>query len=236
MKKITLVTIISILFLMLSSLIAYVLRFAKLNNMWIIFVIGLCILFISGIFAFSFKNNKLINILCLIIIAIALGFLIRSWYIFKEYDNTLLTMFLVSLSCSIYLWLFYFLLYIPFLEKHCGMFMIVFIIISVIVYIIIVTTTKTTYISTFGYYMIVEMSFIIGMCLKSKTYSQLLRNMVISSYSVFIVAIIIAFLALCGDGADFDFEFDLSGGDTPKLSSPKDKKVINDLENRKYYY
>ena len=56
--------------------------------------------------------------------------------------------------------------------------------------------------------------------------------MVLSSYSVFIVAIIIALLALSGDGADFDLDFDIGSPDSSTLSSPKDKKIRNDFENR----
>lgn len=231
MKKITLVSLISILFLSLSSIVAYLLRYISLDSPWLYIVLGVLILFGSGVLAFLLKKYKFSNILCLLLSSIALGFLIRSWYIFREFDNPLWMMLLVSFSCAIYLWIFYLLLYIPFFEKHYGVFTIIFLVLSFLGYLLVIGFTETTFVSTFGFYMIVEIAFIIGLCMKSKTYSQLMRNMVLCSYSIFIVAIIIVILMLAGDGADFDFSFDI-GGEPNGLSSPKDKKVINDLENR----
>lgn len=232
MKKISLVSIISIIFLSISSVVAYFLRYTSMDE-WTYLVFGVFVLIISGVLAFVFKKSNFVNCLCLGISSIALGFLIRAWYIFRNFDNSFLTMILVSLACAVYLWVYYLLLYIPYFDKHCSVFTIIFIVLSLIAYIIVVATTETTFVSTFGYYMIVEIAFIVGLCMKSYTYSQLIRNMVLCSYSIFIVAIIIAFLMLAGDGADFDFDFDI-GADANNngLSSPKDKKVKNDLDNR----
>ena len=231
MKKISLVSIISILFLSLSSIVAYLLRFVDLGSKWVYVVIGVLILILSGVLAIILKKHKKSNYLCLLLSSISLGFLIRAWYIFRNFDNALWVMLLVSFACSIYLWIFYLLLYVPLFEKHYNAFTITFLILSFITYILVVCLTETTFVSTFGFYMIVEIAFIIGLCMKSQTYSQLMRNMVLCSYSIFIVAIIIIILMLSGDGADFDFSFDL-GNDSTGLKSPKDKKVVNDLENR----
>ena len=235
MKKISLVSLISMIFLFASSICAYYLRYMNIASQWFYVVVGVVILFISGILAFAIKKSKVINVICMLMCSIALGFLIRGWYIFRGFDNALWVMLLVSFTCVIYLWIFYLLLYIPFFDKHYVAFTIIFIIVSLITYIIVVACSKTTYISTFGYYMIVEIAFIVGLCMKSRTYSELIRNMVLCSYSVFIVAIIIVLLMLAGDGADFDFDFDFGGGgdiDTSGTNSPKNKKVVNDFETR----
>lgn len=233
MKKITLVSLISFLFLIISSLVAYFLRYIDGVNDKICLIIGVIILVLSGLIKLIFKRKKLISIFCLILSSIALGFMIRSWYIFRNFDNSLLVMLLVSLACIVHLWIFYLLLYIPFIDKHYVAYTIIFIIASIIVYLFVMGFSQTTYISTFGYYMIVEMSFVIGLCMSSRTYTDLINNMSICSYSVFIVAVVIAILMIAGDGADFDFSFDLGGGDSlSDKKSPKDKKVINDFEKR----
>ncbi len=231
MKKITLVSIVSILFLSIASIVAYLLKFINNNSKVLFLILGIVILIISGIFAASLKKYKFNNILCLGISSISLGFLIRAWYIFRDFDNALWVMLLVSFACAIYLWVYYLLLFIPFFDKHCGIFTIIFIILSLIGYIIVMSITETTYISTFGYYMIVEISFIIALCMKSNTISNVLRNIVLCSFSIFIVALIMIILMLAGDGMDFDFDFSIDGGSS-KIDSPKDKRITNDLENR----
>ena len=83
-------------------------------------------------------------------------------------------------------------------------------------------STKTSFVSTFGYYMIIEAAFILALCDSSNNYLELFRNITLSSYSVFIVAIIIALLML---ETDFDFYVGNAkiGDEAPK--SPIRKKV-----------
>ena len=126
---------------------------------WIIFI-GFALLIFSGIIILFSKRDILFNIICYIINSIALGFCLRSWYMFREFDNDLWITLLVSLSCVVYLLIFYFLLYIPFFNKHFMFYIWTFFILTLIAYIIVVATSKTTFVSTFGYFVIVEISFI----------------------------------------------------------------------------
>lgn len=233
MKKIFIVSLVSILFLSIASSVTYFLRYVDMDNLTT-FILGIVITVISGVLFAIFHKQKIFTYICLLISAIGLGYLIRAWYIFRGFDNPLWMMLLVSLAVTLYLWVYYLLLYIPFFDKHCGWFTLGFVILSVVFYLIVMANTTTTYVSTFGYYMIIEIAFIIGLCLESNTIHELLKNMVICSYSVFIVALIIGILMLAGDGADFDFDFSLDGGDTSNFKSPKDKKVK--VEERSEFY
>ena len=107
MKKITLVSIISILFFSLSSIITYILRFSETDNKWFFFTIGIFLILISGFLAFAFKKYNGIVKTCLVLNSIALGFFIRAWYIFSGYDNPLWMMLLVSISTVILLLVYY---------------------------------------------------------------------------------------------------------------------------------
>ena len=94
--------------------------------------------------------------------------------------------------------------------------------ITVIIYFILVCAVKTTFLSTFGYYLIIEFAFIFAMCADADAISELLFNITVSTYSVFIVAIIIAICMFAGDG----FDLPIDGGDgSLGISSPKDKTV-----------
>ena len=226
MKKITIVSIFSFLFLILSSLSAYFTKYLEITNPWIPLIIGVIILTISGIYTIFFRD-KISNIVCFTVNSIALGFCIRAWYIYREIDNSLLTMVIVSLICILYLWFFYLLLYIPAFNRNYEGFLIIFLILSIIAYIPLVIFTKTTYLSTIGYYTIIEMAFIFAMSSNDKTVGDLIRSIEVSTYSVFIVAIIIALIMLSEGNID---GFDLSiGGENGELVSPRNKKVREDI-------
>lgn len=241
MKKIYLVSIISILFFSLSSLVSYTLKFSDTENKWFFFGLGIALILISGLIAGFFHEQKTTNISCLIINSIALGFLIRSWHMFGKYDNSLIALLLVSLSITLLIWLYYLLLFIPFFDRHPILFTILFIILIITVYIIIMCNTSTPYMSTFGFYMIVLFAFIVAMCSKTKTFSELIFNMLIATYSIILVAIIMGLLMLAGDGADFDLGLDGSslGGDAGGVEKKKQRKelereIFNDLSKSIY--
>ena len=222
MKKITVVSIVSILFLCLSSLVGYFLRYLDTDSAWLMLGIGVGIGIISASCAGILKKYKFTNYLCLILSSIALGFMIRAWYIYRGFDNKWWVMILTSISCAIYLWVYYLLLHIPCFKNHSTGFTIIFVIISLIAYLFIMGFTKTTFVSTFGYYMIIEIGFIFALIKDSNSNVKLLRNMVMSSYAIFIVAFIIFIILLAGDGADFDFDLDLSGiGEERKKNEKK---------------
>ena len=236
MKKIYLVSIISIIFFSLSSLVAYTLKFSDTENKWVFFGLGIALILISALLALFFHEYKTMNITCLIMNSISLGFLIRAWHMYCKYDNSLIVLLLVSLGVTLLIWLYYLLLFIPFFNRHPVLLTILFIILIVTLYIIIMCNTSTSYMSTFGFYMIVVFAFIIAMCVKVSSYSELISSMLIATYSIILVAIIMGLLMLAGDGADFDLGLDGSsfGGDVGGVEKKKqrkelEKEMINDL-------
>lgn len=220
MKKISLVSLMSFIFLITASITTYFLKYVSFNNTTTPLFIGLGTLIASGLFAILAKKIFGLNIICFILSAIAFGFCIRTWYIFNQYDNSLLTILLVSLACIAYLWIFYLLAHIPIFEKHFTAFFWSYIIVSFILYILTILLTKTTYVSTFGFYMLIEMAFIFALCYDSKNIKELIRAITISTYSVFIVIIIILLLLSNGD---FDTTFD--GLDINKKKSLKQQEL-----------
>lgn len=221
MKKITIVSIMSFIFLTISSLVAYFLRYVDFNTALTSLAIGLGILLFSGLIAIFAKKITGLNIICFLLSAVALGFCIRAWYIFRNFDNSFFVMLLVSLACIAYLWVFYILAHTYLCEKYFTVFFWLYFILSFIAYIFVVIYTQTTYVSTFGYYMLIEMSFIFALCAESTNVKDLIRALTISTYSVFAVAIIILLSMHSGD-LDFDINFD--------LFSIKDKKSIKEQE------
>ena len=111
MKKISLVSIISILFFSLSSLVAYTLKFSTTENKWFFFGLGVVLILISGLISMFFHEQKTTNITCLIMNSVALGFLIRAWHMNCGYDNSLLMLLLVGFGTSLLIWLYYLFLY-----------------------------------------------------------------------------------------------------------------------------
>ncbi len=234
MKKVGLVSLFSFIFLCISSTVAYLLKFVNNNAPVIYAIAGVLLLVISGIFAIFAKKDKFFNIACSAISAFALGFLIKAWYILRGFNNPLWVMLLVSLAAVAYLWLFFLLTKIPCFKRRVGLFAVLFVIISFIAYLAVVFTTKTTYVSTFGYYMIVELAFIFAMCKSSTEPSDLIRALTVSTYSVFAVAVIVIVMIVL-DG-DFDLDLDIFGSsddDSSDLLANLDPSVTPDSKAKK---
>ncbi len=218
MKKITIVSLASFLFLLLASGTAIITRYLFDEAESALFV-GIAILIGSGITAIVIRERKIINVICFFINSIAMGILIRAWYIFRGFDNTFLTMMLVSLATVLYLWVFFALSKIPFIHKSKALYTVLcvlYVSISALAYVIAVTKTHTTYLSTFGYYMIIELAFIFAMSLEVNSPDELIRNLTLSTYSIFlavIIAAVIALLVVAGGDGDCDCDCGPEGCD-----------------------
>lgn len=215
----------SLLFLSLCSGFEILARDYLFESPWVPLVIGVVILIFSGILSACAKKNIVLNAICFLVNAIALGFCIHAWYMYRCYENSIEVMLLVSLACVVYLLIFYFSLYIPFLEEHINIYIWIFLVLTLVGYLIVMFTTETTYISTFGYYVIIEIAFILAMCHHQTTAKHLFRDIVLSTYSVLIVAIIIALIMLGADSLDgIDGIVDI-GAEGGGIKSPKKQRV-----------
>ena len=222
MKKTMIVSGLSLLFLLTASAVAYGLRRMAFSSAWIPLAIGAGLLVLSGIGAFFAKAEMIKNLVCFCVSAVALGFCICAWYIFRGFDNAFYVIALVSVACIAYLWIFYALSRIPFFERHFNLFFWIFYILSFIAYVLIVIFTKTTYVSTFGYYMLIEMAFIYALCSDSENIQDLVRRITLATYSVFAVAVLIAVFMLSESGGDIDMDFDLKVSSVKKRRPPHD--------------
>ena len=144
-----------------------------------------------------------------------MGILIRAWYIVRGFENSFGTVCMVSLATVLYLWIFFALSKIPFIHKSkiaYTVLCVVYVILSVVFYLVVMINTETTFVSTFGFYMIIELAFIFAMSLEVNTKEELIRNLTLSTYSVFIVAIIAAVVIIAAAaGGDCDCDCGADG-------------------------
>ncbi len=214
MKKTLIVTVSSFVFLVICSFVAYLLggyggEKATSELATGCLITGLIILAVSGIIVFFAKENIPLNILCSVLSAAALGFCIRAWYIFRGLENDLYVMVLVSLAAAAYLWLYFILSKIAFFENRIILYTVLFLILSVSAYIPLVIFTKTTFLSTFGYYILIELAFVYAVLANSEGKRSLLRDFTLSTYSVFGIAVLmVAIAALCLASGDGDCDCD----------------------------
>lgn len=217
MKKITLVSAASFLFLMICSIVA---RFTKGlffgQKMVLPLIIGIAILAVSGIIALIVRENTKVNVFCFILSAVAMGFIIRAWYILRNLDNSIFTTLLISLGAVVYLWIYFALIRIPVVRESAGVTVAVsalYVIISIVIYVLLVLKTETSFVSTVGYYAFIELSFIFAMSFEVNNNEELMRNLTLSTYSVFVVAAIVGVIALMAAAGDGDCDCDCGGCD-----------------------
>ena len=209
MKKITIVSLASFVFLLLCSTVAVLLK-GLLTDALTALIIGAAILVVSGVVAFAVRESTRINILCIALSSVAMGVLIRAWYINRGFENSFTVMTVISLGAVLYLWIFFALSKIPFIHKSKTAYTVLcvlYAVLSGVFYFVVMVNTETTFVSTCGYYMIIELAFIFAMSLEVNNRKELIRNLALSTYSVFIVAIIagvVIVAALAGGDCDCD--------------------------------
>ncbi len=211
MKRLGLASLVSLLFLLICSAVAYLFRYLPLSDPWWYLVIGLGVLALSAAAALLGRKFFALNAVCFFTSSLALGACIRAWYIFRGFDNSFWLMALVSLAATLYLSFFFLLSRIPIFARHPAPFVSIFLLLSLVGYLVLVFTTKTTYVSTFGYYMLIELAFVIAVYAESGSLRELFRTLALSTFSVFGVIVFVAiviFAAAAGgdcdlDGADF---------------------------------
>ena len=219
MKKLFIVASSSFIFLLFTSLVLIFLNIFEFKNYWISLIIGCGIIIFSIVLLILYLKLKVQFILYLIffINIIAMGFLIKIWHMYKGYNLDLSVFLLISLACIGYLLIFYLLSFIPLFSKHFKIFVVVYIILSIIGYVILIDLTKTDYLSTYGYYMIIEIGFIFALSIYSNNIKDLIKSICVSTFMIIIVAIIMIIIMLDGD-----FDLDFIDGDLDFMS-PKDQ-------------
>ena len=208
-KKALTVNIAALVFLFLCSLTAYAVgKFP--TDATTALIVGGVVLVIGGICALLAGRVWFSSIPAYLLSAVAMGFSIRAWYVFRGFNNPLWLMLLVSLGATLCLWLFWALSQIRAFKEHADLFTVVYVLLSLIAYLVVMLTTKTTYVSTFGYYMLVEIAFLIAMRAEWEDTRELLRTLSVSAFSVFaLVAVAVSLIAIAVLSGDGDFDADL---------------------------
>ena len=220
MKRIARTLLASFLFLTVCSLVGYLAYFTKITNFWVMFGIATGVLFLSLVIGL-FKRT-VCKIVSFFVNAVAMGFYLQSWYINRGFHNSLWLMLGVAALAVAYTLIFALPLLIPALSRHYGIYVAVFILLSLGGYIALVICTTTTWVSTLGYYGILQLSFILGSSFTCGDFDDEIRALWISSYSIVICAIIILLVAIAGDGCDGCGDGCDCGGD---LSSPVKRRA-----------
>ena len=238
MKKITVVSVASFIFLMICSLVAWISApmFSEYSRP---LIIGVSVLAASGLLAFIVRESCATNIVCASLSAVAMGLVIRAWYILRGLENPLSVMILISLGAVVYLWIYFALIRIPPVKESAGITVAVtalYVVMSVLIYVLLVLGTKTSFVSTVGFYAFIELSFIFAMSLEVNDHRELIRNLTLSTYSVLIVAIIVAIFALAVASGEGDCDCDCGGCDGCDCSGGGNKTKKTARKNRNNGY
>lgn len=226
MKKITNSMLVSFVFLATIAVVAYLADLAHLDEFWWAFVIATALI-VVGILLLFIKKPQ-IKPLVIAINAISMGFYLRSWYINRGLDNSLLLMLGVVALAVLYMVVFVLPLLIPFVNRHYGWYLLIFVILSLGGYVCLLAFTKTTWVSTLGYFGIIQLAFIMGLSFDTTDNDEQISSYLISSYSVLVCGVVILLLVLSADDCECDLSCD-GCGSSKEFSSPirnkKDDKI-----------
>ncbi len=208
LKKAGTVCLTAFAFLSVCSLCAYVLRFLQLSAEVCVWV-ALGVLAVSGVCALFVSKVAALSMPVFLMSSVAMGFAIRAWYLFRGFDNPLWLMLLISLGATACLWLYWLLSHVPLFAEHSVAFSAVYVLLSLGAYLAVMLTTKTTYVSTLGYYMLIEVAFLVAMGKEWEDMGGFLRTLSVSTFSVFgLAAVAVSLIALAVLSGDGDFDAD----------------------------
>lgn len=110
-------------------------------------------------------------------------------------------------------------LFIPAVNRHYGVYLLIFVLLSLAGYVVLLCFTKTTWVSTLGFYGILQLSFIMGCSFSDVSdFDDQVQVWLVSSCSLLVCAALILMAAL---GSDCSCDCD-GGGCSPSegISSP----------------
>ena len=223
MKKTLITFLVSLAFLVITSLVCWVIGFAHLT-FWGTFGIGAGILVLGIVVLFTLGRFAPVSIEIAVTVlnAVAMGFFLRSWYLNREFDNPLWLMMCVCLLASAYYLIYFLPLLIRPINRHYGWYLLVFTLLSIVGYILLVILTKTTWVSTLGYFGLLQLGFIISLSFSGRREQQL-NALLVSSYSVLLCALIILVIVMGGDGMDCDCCDGFGSVDSPVARKKKNQ-------------
>ncbi len=118
MRKTAFVSMLSFVFLALSSICTWLLSSFSPPTPWIPLGIGFVILIISGAICLKFDLYTVTPYIVFVLNLFALSLCMKAWYDFRGCQVSLHNMLLVSLIVNAVLWIYYLLLFVPFFRKH----------------------------------------------------------------------------------------------------------------------
>ena len=227
MRKTAFVSMLSFVFLALSSICTWLLSSFSPPTPWIPLGIGFVILIISGAICLKFDLYTVTPYIVFVLNLFALSLCMKAWYDFRGCQVSLRNMLLVSLIVNAVLWIYYLLLFVPFFRKHFKSFTGLYILSVLIVLVFVLIPIQIPMISTVAFYLITEIGFLFALCIRNIRFKELFESAAVSTFSILIVAIMIALLMLEAD----DFGTELVGGAVSGYRN-KDKKEKKNARKR----
>ena len=215
MKKAAYLSVYSTVFLLISAIVTVVSCYFTFSDAWIPLILAFAVLILSVVLTIVLQipvGRKLYIISTLN--SAALGFAMRAWYIYRNLNNSFFTFLLVILAAVAVLLLFYVISFIPFVDRHYPVFSWILTALILLLYIAGLFLLRNTWLSTLGYYLIFIWAAVFCMC--SDAHGDNFRERVLlSSFSVWIIAVIILLFMLDADGFDM-VDFDGFSMDSPR--------------------
>ena len=230
MKRVCFTFLASFVFLAVTSLTGYAAYFFNISNFWIMFGIASGV-FVAGI-ALGFVKHVAAKIVAFFVNAVAMGFYLQSWYVNRGFDNSLWLMLGVAALAAAYMLVYVLPLFIPAVNRHYGVYLLIFVLLSLAGYVVLLCFTKTTWVSTLGFYGILQLSFIMGCSFSDVSdFDDQVQVWLVSSCSLLVCAALILMAAL-GSELGSDCSCDCDGGgcspsegiSSPIRTVPKNKK------------
>jgi hypothetical protein len=204
MKKATLSSIATLVFLLLTSAVCFITK-PFFSSFDVTILIALGIITVSAIVAFLIRKSNVMNVICFLVSSVAFGIAMRAWYIFLGVECDLVRMAILSLGVALLFFIFGSIISIRAIREHKVVY-----IILIVLYVLFdafpvylaIALSGNVYLSTIAFFLIATWGFILPLAVESDDATSFIRNLALATYSVMvaIIVIIIVAIALAGGG------------------------------------
>ncbi|MCM1195275.1 MAG: hypothetical protein NC099_05105 [Corallococcus sp.] len=206
---------VSAIFLIITSVVGFLFSFVP-TGMWETFGIASAVFAVGIILSLTVRRRKSVKYVVIFINAIAMGIYLRSWYIDRKFSNPLWMILAVAVLATAYLLLIVAVVCLIKNPKARLWTAVAFVMVSVVAYILLVILTTTSWVSTLGFFGLLQIGFAFSLFSKEES---LVASWQIASYTVALCAVIILVIALGGDGLDGLFDGAATAADSQKKNN-----------------
>ncbi|MBI9008619.1 MAG: hypothetical protein JEZ05_01185 [Tenericutes bacterium] len=184
------------IFILIELLSLYAIQSIEFGSYWVSFSIGIFFIIVALFYSIPRKNHGLKPIVPILVNAISIAFLANAYLMKAEVSLVINHLFIIFLACIVVYFLYVVSLYIPFLLRHAGWYLVILSLLILIAVTVLWIYNEDFEYSILMFSLIATISLMVCTISNDEEIEQINLNIAIMSFSSIIILIIVLSLLL----------------------------------------